>query len=140
MQRLEDSGAVRPIYGSLGVKRLTILVKVASLLTARMIKVTCNKNLYLSCLIERPIGFDATAELQVFPNVVCGLYQLHFTQYGNVPCICIFFCIVCTHICPLFSRFALTAQAVSSCFLPRLLHAFVLYVLHAWPIPSSLIL
>ena len=25
MQRLEDSGAVRPIYGSLGVKRLMVL-------------------------------------------------------------------------------------------------------------------
>ena len=28
MQRLVVSGAVRPIYGSLGVKRLTTLVKV----------------------------------------------------------------------------------------------------------------
>ena len=27
MQRLEVSGAVRPIYGSLGVKRLTAAVK-----------------------------------------------------------------------------------------------------------------
>ena len=26
MQRLEVSGAVRPIYGSLGVKRLTVLM------------------------------------------------------------------------------------------------------------------
>ena len=28
MQRLEVSGAVRPIYGSLGVKRLKVKVKV----------------------------------------------------------------------------------------------------------------
>jgi len=28
MQRLEVSGAVRPIYGSLGVKRLTHLISV----------------------------------------------------------------------------------------------------------------
>jgi len=28
MQRLEVSGAVRPIYGSLGVKRLTLVVYV----------------------------------------------------------------------------------------------------------------
>jgi len=27
MQRLEVSGAVRPIYGSLGVKRLTLFTK-----------------------------------------------------------------------------------------------------------------
>ena len=31
MQRLEVSGAVRPIYGSLGVKRLTLLYKVTQL-------------------------------------------------------------------------------------------------------------
>ena len=30
MQRLEVSGAVRPIYGSLGVKRLTLNVKFIS--------------------------------------------------------------------------------------------------------------
>jgi len=28
MQRLEVSGAVRPIYGSLGVKRLSVLLRV----------------------------------------------------------------------------------------------------------------
>ena len=32
MQRLEVSGAVRPIYGSLGVKRLNMLVSYDSLL------------------------------------------------------------------------------------------------------------
>ena len=30
MQRLEDSGAVRPIYGSLGVKRLILLLRLLS--------------------------------------------------------------------------------------------------------------
>ena len=31
MQRLEVSGAVRPIYGSLGVKRLTVSLSLPSL-------------------------------------------------------------------------------------------------------------
>ena len=38
MQRLEVSGAVRPIYGSLGGKRLSMLTNVTSLLTAIQVK------------------------------------------------------------------------------------------------------
>ena len=41
MQRLEVSGAVRPIYGSLGVKRLTNLMQKSCFIISELYSSTC---------------------------------------------------------------------------------------------------
>ena len=45
MQRLEVSGAVRPIYGSLGVKRLSLFI-------AKGGYVCCRYSIYVICELE----------------------------------------------------------------------------------------
>ena len=50
MQRLEVSGAVRPIYGSLGVKRLTVnLTKIVRFFNRQMIP-SCYNGKYILVL------------------------------------------------------------------------------------------
>jgi len=97
MQRLEVSGAVRPIYGSLGIKRLTewevkfIIIRCSSLQITRAangpaitLKVKTTNGTELSVDLVPCLVFDGE---NLPANIRKKLDELDLKNYGSLVCI-----------------------------------------------------